>query len=65
MPEMTGAELAKEILAIRPDTPIIMCTGFSHQVNEESTRVAGIKAFVMKPLSKREIARTIREVLDG
>jgi CheY-like chemotaxis protein len=64
MPDMTGIELAREILAIRPDTPIIMCTGFSHRVNEASAREAGISAFVMKPLTKREIAKTIRKVLD-
>jgi signal transduction histidine kinase/CheY-like chemotaxis protein len=65
MPEMTGVELAKEIRTIRPDMPIIICTGFSHMVNEESAREAGINAFVMKPLTKREIAKAIREVLDG
>ena len=64
MPEMTGIELAKEILAIRPDMPVIMCTGFSHLVDAESAKAAGIKAFAMKPLTKREIARTIRKVLD-
>jgi signal transduction histidine kinase len=64
MPEMTGIELAGEILAIRPDMAIIMCTGFSHLVDADIARVAGIKAFVMKPLTKREIARTIRNVLD-
>jgi CheY-like chemotaxis protein len=64
MPEMTGVELAREILAIRPDMPVIMCTGFSHLVNEESARKAGISALVMKPLTKREIAKTVREVLD-
>ena len=64
MPDMTGVELAKEILAIRPDMPVIMCTGFSHLVDEEAAREAGIKAFAMKPLTKREIARTIRKVLD-
>jgi signal transduction histidine kinase len=64
MPEMTGAELAKEILAIRPDIPILMCTGFSHVVDADSARLAGIKAFAMKPLTKREIAGTIRKVLD-
>jgi CheY-like chemotaxis protein len=64
MPEMTGAELAKEVLAIRADMPIIMCTGFSHVVNEEKAEAAGIRAFAMKPLTKREIARTIRKVLD-
>jgi PAS domain S-box-containing protein len=64
MPEMTGAELAKEVLAIRADMPIIMCTGFSHVVNEEKAEAAGIRAFAMKPLTKREVARTIRKVLD-
>ena len=64
MPEMTGVELAKEILAIRPDMPIIMCTGFSYLIDANSARAAGIKAFAMKPLAKREIAGTIRSVLD-
>ena len=64
MPEMTGIELAREVLAIRPDMPIIMCTGFSHLVDADSGKAAGIRAFVMKPLTKREIARTIRKVLD-
>jgi CheY-like chemotaxis protein len=65
MPEMTGLELTSEILAIRADMSIIMCTGFSHTANEESAKAAGIRAFAMKPLTKREIAKTIRKVLDG
>ena len=64
MPEMTGLELAKKILSIRPGMPIILCTGFSHQVDAETAKQAGIKAFVMKPLVKREIAKAIRDVLD-
>ena len=64
MPEMTGVDLAKEILALRADMPIIMCTGFSHTVDADKAKTAGIKAFAMKPLTKKEIARTIREVLD-
>jgi YesN/AraC family two-component response regulator len=64
MPEMTGVDLAKEILAIRPDVPIIMCTGFSYLVDADKATAAGIKAFAMKPLTKREIATTIRKVLD-
>jgi two-component system CheB/CheR fusion protein len=64
MPEMTGMDLAGEILAIRPNMPIIMCTGFSHLVDADKALAAGIKAFAMKPLTKREIARTIRNVLD-
>ena len=65
MPEMTGVELAKELLAIRPDLPIIMCTGFSYVVDADKANAAGIKAFAMKPLTKSEIAKTIRKVLDG
>ena len=64
MPDMTGIELVKEILALRADMPIIMCTGFSHLVDAGRAKAAGIKAFAMKPLTKREIARTIRQVLD-
>ena len=64
MPKMTGVELAREVLALRADMPIIMCTGFSHVVDADSARAAGIKAFVIKPLTRREIARTIRRVLD-
>jgi CheY-like chemotaxis protein len=64
MPGMTGVDLAKKILVLRPDMPIIMCTGYSHTTNEESAKATGIRAFVMKPLTKREIARTVRKVLD-
>ena len=65
MPEMTGVELAKEILACKPGMPIIICTGFSYVVDADKAKTAGIKAFAMKPLTKREIAKTVREVLDG
>jgi len=65
MPDMTGVELTREILAIRPDMPIIKCTGYSQLVNADKARAAGIRAFAMKPLTKREIAKTIRKVLDG
>ena len=65
MPEITGVELARGILKIRSDVPIIMCTGFSHLTDAETATAAGIRAFVAKPLTKREIARTIRTVLDG
>ena len=64
MPGMTGVDLATEILAIRADMPIIMCTGFSDLVDARKAEALGIKAFAMKPLTKREIAMTIRKVLD-
>ncbi len=65
MPDMTGFELAGEILKVRPDMPVILATGFSPLVNEESARAAGIKALVTKPLTKRELAKIIRRVLEG
>jgi len=64
MPEMTGIDLAKEVLAIRADMIIIMCTGFSYVVDADKARAAGIRAFAMKPLTKREIAKTIRKIFD-
>jgi PAS domain S-box-containing protein len=63
MPELTGVNLAKEILAVGPDMPIIMCTGFSNLVDADTAKTVGIRAFAMKPLTKREIAKTIRQVL--
>ena len=65
MPAITGDELAKALLEIRPDIPIILCTGFSETVSRERAQAMGIEEFVMKPIVKGEIARTIRRVLDG
>jgi len=65
MPYMTGTDLARELISVRPDIPIVLCTGFSELVNAESSKAFGIRAFLMKPFSVQEIARTIRSVLDG
>lgn len=64
MPKMTGLDLAKEIVSIRPDMPIILCTGFSNQLDDEKLRVSGIKKLLMKPLSFKDAAFAIRELLD-
>lgn len=45
--------------------PIILYTGFSHLVNADSAKAAGARSFVLKPVTKREIARTVRDALDG
>lgn len=65
MPQMTGIQLAGELLNLRPDIPIILCTGFSEFVDAKKAKAVGIKEFLMKPLSKRTLATTIRRVLDG
>ena len=64
MPQMTGAQLARKLLEIRPDIPIIICTGFSTKTDDENIKDYGIRGFVMKPVVQREIAKKIREVLD-
>ncbi len=64
MPHMTGVNLAKEIMSIRPNIPIILCTGYSELVSEEKVKSFGIKAYLMKPIVWSEFAKTIRKVLD-
>ena len=64
MPNMTGAELAPRLLKIRPDIPIILCTGFNAMIDEKRAKAIGIREYVMKPIVRHEIARTIRRVLD-
>ncbi len=64
MPNMTGDKLAKEMIALRPDLPIIICTGFSERINQEKAEAFGIKGFLMKPVVKSELAQMVRKVLD-
>lgn len=64
MPKLTGAKLAQAILAIRPDMPMILCTGFSETINEEKALSLGFKEYILKPISIDQIARSIRRVLD-
>jgi len=65
MPQMTGAELAQEMLRLRPELPIILCTGFSEQMSAQKAEAMGIRRFAMKPLVGRELARVVRQALDG
>jgi len=63
MPIMTGEDLAMDMMKVRPDIPVILCTGFSHQINKQKAMQMGIKAFVMKPFVIREIGMAIRQAL--
>jgi len=65
MPNMTGVELAKELMRIRPDVPIILTTGFSEVVTPQEAKNAGIREYIMKPVVARDLAQAIRQVLDG
>ena len=64
MPHLSGMDLAKAFLAIRPDLPIILSTGYSSQASEEDAARAGIRRFIMKPLNISQLAAVIREILD-
>ena len=64
MPSMTGDRLADELMALRPDLPVILCTGFSERISKDVSAAAGIKAFLLKPIRKSVLARTLRKVLD-
>ena len=65
MPRMTGFELAERIKTIRPDIPIILCTGYSDELEVERAAALGICRMVMKPLSMNELADAVRSALDG
>ncbi len=65
MPNMTGDQLAREIMAIRADVQIIICTGFSERLNQEKAAIIGAKGLLMKPIVKSELAAIVRQVLDA
>jgi len=64
MPRMTGEKLANEILKIRADIPIILCTGFRQELTARQLSETGIKMVIMKPLTVTELAKAVRSVLD-
>ena len=64
MPGLTGEALSRELLRIRPELPIILCTGFSHIMTAEKAKALGIQAYLMKPLAIRDLAPIVRHVLD-
>jgi CheY-like chemotaxis protein len=63
MPQMTGDVLTRALRRLRPDIPIILETGFSHTIDAEQAAALGIDAFLLKPWTVRELARTIAQVL--
>ena len=64
MPNLTGLQLAREMMRIRPDIPILICTGFSERLDMNLVNSMGIKGMLMKPIVKSDLARMIREALD-
>jgi len=65
MPMMTGRELALEIMRVREDIPVIVCTGYSVTLSQEEAAKMGVKAVVMKPLTMTALEETVRKVIEG
>ena len=65
MPGLTGLELLEKVRQIRPDLPVILCIGFSEQINEELVLKKGARKLLLKPVNFRQIAESVREVLNG
>jgi len=65
MPNMTGDRLAIELMKIRPDIPVILCTGYSKRISDETASEIGVKAFIYKPIVNADLAKTVRKVLDN
>jgi FixJ family two-component response regulator len=64
MPGITGLDLANQMLHLRPEIPIILCTGHSSLIFEEQVKTEGVKAFAMKPLTINDLALLLRKILD-
>jgi PAS domain S-box-containing protein len=64
MPNMSGDKLAVELMKIRPDIPVMLCTGFSKKISDDSIETIGIRAVAYKPIVKADLAKTVRKVLD-
>jgi len=65
LPKMNGIVLARKILKIRPDIPIILCSGIRESDTEEQAKSLGIRAYLTKPLARKELARVVRDTLDA
>lgn len=65
MPRMTGAELASEAVRMKPELPVLLCSGFGEMLSFEEAKKAGVRALLSKPLSAAQVAHKIREVLDA
>ncbi|MFA5906408.1 MAG: ATP-binding protein, partial [Desulfobacula sp.] len=64
MPGMTGVDLSEKILSIRKDIPIVLCTGYSKTITRDKFRSSGIKAFLMKPVTRYSLSATLRNIFD-
>lgn len=65
MPQMAGDKLARELMEVRKDIPVILCIGHSAQIDKDRAKELGLAAYVLKPLVMRDFANTVRKILDA
>ena len=65
MPGTTGAELAQSLMVIRPELPVILCTGYSDHIGEDKARSLGIRGYVSKPIKTSEFLELVRDLLSA
>ena len=64
MPKMTGEKLAAELIKIRPDIPVILCTGYSQKPSDKNSGAKGIRKVISKPIAMDDLLKSVRKVFD-
>ena len=64
MPFLTGDKLARELMKIRPDIPVILCSGYSKRLSEKEAEEIGIQKVLLKPIVLKDLSKVVRQVLD-
>jgi DNA-binding NtrC family response regulator len=65
MPDLSGEQLAEEVHKIRPDMPLILCTGYNTYIADQKSRDSGIRDILIKPVPSGDLAEAVRTVLDS
>jgi CheY-like chemotaxis protein len=65
MPDMPGDVLARKLLAIRPQVPVVLCTGYSERITEAQAKAMGVREYLTKPILLEKLAEVIHDVLEG
>ncbi|MBN1516596.1 Cache 3/Cache 2 fusion domain-containing protein [Candidatus Sumerlaeota bacterium] len=65
MPRMTGDQLTQEIIAIRHDMPVILCTGYNERISEERAKEIGVREFVLKPWNLKTLTAVVKKTLNS
>ncbi len=63
MPGMTGAQLTERLLGLRPDLPVVICTGHSDAIDEQDALQLGARAFLLKPVTRADLAQTMHALI--